>query len=215
MMNSDKERKDKVGAGRSTSAFSRIERVPPLLMLLYLGLAGITVLFVILLAAYVQTRHLSGLPTGLHPLPRYFSISTIVLLVSSYTLSQAQRLYRADDVTGLVRCLGATLVLGSIFAGLQVLGWRELMLQGVFFTGEASGTYVYLISALHVAHLLGGMLFLLALLLRTLHASRDAVRSLVFIRNPYRRLQLRMLSLYWHFIDGLWVALFLLFLFLY
>ncbi|RYU80539.1 cytochrome c oxidase subunit III [Hymenobacter persicinus] len=214
-MNSDKERKDKVGAGRSTSAFSRIERVPPLLMLLYLGLAGITVLFVILLAAYVQTRHLSGLPTGLHPLPRYFSISTIVLLVSSYTLSQAQRLYRADDVTGLVRCLGATLVLGSIFAGLQVLGWRELMLQGVFFTGEASGTYVYLISALHVAHLLGGMLFLLALLLRTLHASRDAVRSLVFIRNPYRRLQLRMLSLYWHFIDGLWVALFLLFLFLY
>jgi cytochrome c oxidase subunit 3 len=85
----------------------------------------------------------------------------------------------------------------------------------VFFTGEASGTYVYLISALHVAHLLGGMLFLLSLLLRTLHASRDAVRTLVFIRNPYRRLQLRLLSQYWHFIDGLWVVLFTLFLFLY
>ncbi|SHJ49230.1 cytochrome c oxidase subunit 3 [Hymenobacter daecheongensis DSM 21074] len=215
MMNSDKERKDRVGAGQPTSTFSRIERVPPLLMLLYLGLAGITVLFVILLAAYMQTRHLSGLPTGLHPLPRYFSLSTIVLLASSYTLSQAARIYRQDDVTGLGRCLGATLLLGCVFAGLQVLGWRELMAQGVFFTGEASGTYIYLISALHVAHLLGGMLFLLSLLLRTLHASRDAVRSLVFIRNPYRRLQLRMLGLYWHFIDGLWVVMFTLFLFLY
>jgi cytochrome c oxidase subunit 3 len=215
MMNSDKERKDKVGAGRPASAFSRIERVPPLMMLLYLSMAGITVLFVILLVAYAQTRHLSGLPTGLHPLPRYFSLSTIVLLVSSYTVAQALRIYHQDDVRGLVRCLGATLALGSIFAGLQVLGWRELMTQGVFFTGEASGTYVYLISALHVAHLLGGMLFLLALLLRTLHASRDAVRSLVFIRNPYRRRQLRMLALYWHFIDALWVVLFTLFLFLY
>ncbi|GAA3947794.1 cytochrome c oxidase subunit 3 [Hymenobacter algoricola] len=214
-MNSDKERKDKVGAGRPASAFGRIERVPPLLMLLYLGIAGVTVLFVILLAAYVQTRHLSSQGPGLHPFPRYFSLSTIVLLVSSYTLSQAQRLYRQDEVKSLARCLGATLLLGCIFAGLQVLGWRELMTQGVFFTGEASGTYVYLISALHVAHLLGGMVFLLALLLRTLHASRDAVRSLVFIRNPYRRTQLRMLTLYWHFIDGLWVVLFSLFLFLY
>ncbi|MCB2376860.1 cytochrome c oxidase subunit 3 [Hymenobacter sp. BT635] len=215
MMNSDKERKDKVGAGRPTSAFTRIERVPPLLMLLYLAMVGITVLFVILLAAYIQTRTLNGLPTGAHPLPRYFSLSTIVLLVSSYTLSQARRIYSSDDIRSLSRCLGATLLLGSIFAGLQVLGWRELMNQGIFFTGEASGTYIYLISALHVAHLLGGMLLLLALMLRSMHASRDAVRSLVFIRDPYRHRQLRMLNIYWHFIDALWVALFAVFLFLY
>ncbi|WP_240737152.1 cytochrome c oxidase subunit 3 [Hymenobacter metallicola] len=215
MMNSDKERKDKVGAGRPPSAFTRIERVPPLLMLLYLGMVGITVMFVILVAAYIQTRSLNGGGTGIHPLPRYFSLSTVVLLISSYTLSQAQRIYRTDDMRNLTRCLGATLLLGSIFAGLQVLGWRELMNQGVFFVGEASGTYIYLISALHVAHLLGGMLFLLALMLRTLHASRDAVRSLVFIRDPYRHRQLRMLNIYWHFIDALWVALFAVFLFLY
>ena len=79
----------------------------------------------------------------------------------------------------------------------------------------ASGTYVYLISALHVAHLLGGMLFLLALLVRTVRASGDAVRGLVFIRNPYRRLQLRMLSLFWHCIDALWLVLFVVFVFLY
>lgn len=214
-MNSDKERKDKVGANRPASAFQRMERMPPMLMMLYLSLVGIGVLFLFLVVAYAQTRYMADLPRGLHPFPKFFSISTIVLLVSSYTLAQAPRLYRADDVPNLARCLGATLLLGCIFAGLQVLGWRELMTQGVFFDGMASGTYVYLISALHVAHLLGGMLFLLALLLRTIHASRDAVRTLVFIRNPYRRLQLRLLSMFWHFIDALWVVLFVVFVFMY
>lgn len=219
-MNSDRERKDKIGANRSASAFQRMERVPPLLMMLYLALAGIGVLFLILVGAYVYTRYASGLPRGLHSFPKFFSISTIVLLVSSYTLAQAPRLYRADDVANLSRCLGATLLLGCIFTGLQVLGWRELLAQGVSFSGIenrtfASGTYIYLISALHIAHLLGGMLFLLALLLRTVQASRDAVRTLVFIRNPYRRLQLRLLGMFWHFVDVLWVVLFVVFVFMY
>ena len=214
-MNSDKERKDRVGAGRPVSTFARIERLPVLYLLLYLGIGAISLLFVTLLAAYVHTRGLSHLPAGQHPFPRYFSLSTIVLLVSSYTLSQALRLYRSDDVQTLTRCLAASLLLGGIFAGLQLLGWRELRLQGVFFTGEASGTYIYLISALHVMHLLGGMLFVLVLLVRTLHASRDAVRALVYFRNPYHFRQLRLLTHYWHFIGGLWVVLFGFFLFLY
>ena len=215
-MNPDQHRKNQVGAPRPrASAFARIERMPPLLMLLYLLLLGSTVLFVVLLAAYAHTRAQNGLPTGLHPFPRPFTLSTIVLLVSSYILSQAPRLYRHDNLSGLTRCLGATLLLGGVFAGLQLLGWRELHQQGVFFAGAASGSYIYFISALHVAHLLGGMLFLLVVLLRTLHARRDAIRGLVFIRNPYHRRQLALLGTFWHFIDGLWVVLFGVFLFLY
>jgi cytochrome c oxidase subunit 3 len=206
------------GTGRRSagdSAFSRIERLPPLLMLLYLALLGITMMFVTLVAMYVASRSQSGVPTGLHPFPRYFSLSTIVLLVSSYILAQAPRLYRADDLNALGRCLGATLLLGCIFSGLQVQGWRELVQQGVLFTGERSGTFVYVISGLHVAHIVAGLVFLLVSMVRTLHASRDSVRTLVFIRNPYQLRQLRALLTYWHFIDVLWVALFGMFLFLY
>lgn len=214
-MNSDKEHKDKIGAGRPASTLQRMERMPLLLMMLYLGLVGITVLFVVLLVAYARLRYTNGVPVGLQPFPRYFSLSTIVLLVSSYTISQAKRLYQQDDMANLVRCLGATLLLSSIFAGLQGLGWRELHTQGILLDELGSDTLLYLISALHVVHLLGGMLFLLALLLRTMHASRDGVRTLVFIRNPYRRLQLHMITVYWHFIDVLWVVLFATFLFLF
>jgi len=197
------------------TAFGRIERVPPLLMALYLGLLGISMMFVTLVALYVASRGQSGVAQGLHPFPRYFSLSTVVLLVSSYTLAQAPRLYRADDLTALGRCLGATLVLGCIFSGLQVQGWRELMQQGVLFSGEKSGTFVYVISGLHVVHVLAGLIFLLVQMLRTRHASRDAVRTLVFIRNPYYLRQLRALLTYWHFIDVLWVGLFAMFLFSY
>lgn len=215
MRNSDFDRNNRVGARPSASPFARIERVPPLLMVLYLSLLAIAVMFTILVVMYVSTRLASAGATSPHPFPRYFSLSTIVLLVSSYTVAQAPRLYARDDLPTLNRCLLATLLLGSIFTGLQVLGWRELLQAGVLFKGAASGTYVYLISALHVAHLLGGMLYLLALALRVLHARRDAVRELVFIRNPYHLRQLRALVTYWHFVDVLWVALFGVFLFFY
>ena len=217
-MNSDSERNNQVGAPQRASSFGRIERLPPLLVAGYLGMLAIAIMFAILLAAYVHARLHSGVPTGLYALPRYFSLSTIVLLISSYTMAQAPRLYAQDDLGSLKRCLAATLLLGCIFAGLQVLGWRELMQNGVAFRGEgsrSSGQFLYLISGLHVAHLLGGMLLLLAIVLRVVTAERDAVRTLVFIRNPYYRRLLRLLGTYWHFIDVLWVVLFGVFLFMY
>ena len=181
----------------------------------YLALLGIAVLFTGLVTMYVFTRMQDGTAPSGHSFPRYFSLSTIVLLVSSPVLAQARRLYKADDLPNLARCLGATLLLASIFCGLQLAGWRELQQQGVLFKDSPSGTYVYLISGVHIAHIVGGMCYLLALLVRTLHAARDGVRTLVFIRNPYRRRQLQAISIYWHFVDAIWVVLFAVFLFVY
>ena len=217
-MNPDSERDNQTRARRQAASFGRIERLPPLLVAGYLGMLAITIMFAILVAAYVQARVNSGVPTGLYALPRYFSLSTIVLLISSYTMGQAPRLYAQDDLGSLARCLVATLLLGCVFAGLQLLGWRELLENGVAFRGEgsrSSGQFLYLISALHVAHLLGGMLLLLVLVLRVAHARRDAVRALVFIRNPYHQRHFCLLGTYWHFIDVLWVVLFAVFLFMY
>jgi cytochrome c oxidase subunit 3 len=214
----DNERRNQVGAGRQpagSSAFGRIERVPPLLLMFYLALAGVGVLFTVLVAMYVFTRMQDGGEPSGRPFPRYFSLSTIVLLVSSYVLGQAQRLYRADDLANLVRCLLATLLLASIFCGLQLAGWHELTQQGVLFRDKPSGTFIYFISGVHIAHIVGGMLYMLALLLRTRHAAHDGVRTLVFIRNPYHRRQLQAVTVYWHFVDIIWLVLFAVFLFLY
>lgn len=214
-MNSDKEPKDKVGSGRPTPASERPGKLPLLELVLYLALGGITVMFGALVAVYLFSRAHDGHDGSPHPFPRWFSLSTVVLLLSSYVLAQAPRLYRADDVRGLTRCLLSTLLLGLVFAALQAVGWQQLYQQGVFVTEEPSGTAVYLLSVLHVLHLLGGVAFVGVLLMHALRASRDGIRALVFIRNPYWRLRLRLLGIYWHFVDGLWIVLFTLFLFLF
>lgn len=214
-MNSDKERKDKVGAGRPTPTSAHRHKLPLLELVLYLTLGGITAMFAALIGVYLYTRATDGGHGSPHPFPRWFSLSTVVMLLSSYVLAQAPRLYRADDLGGLTRCLTATLLLGLVFAGLQALGWLELDHQGVRFTQEPSGTAIYLLSALHVLHLLGGVAALGVLLHHSLRASRNGIRGLVFIRNPYWRLRLRLIGIFWHFLGALWIALFTVFLFLF
>ncbi|CAN5911159.1 cytochrome c oxidase subunit 3 [soil metagenome] len=208
-MNSDK--KNKIGAGEQ-SGFSKIDKVHPIKMLLYLSMVGIGVLFIILTIAYANSDSFSL--TGITPtLPKFFSISTVLLLISSYTISRTSYYYKRDRLNKLKKFLGFTLLLGFGFVLAQLAGWNEFATRGVTFTGKASGTYIYLISALHMLHLLGGIIFMAFLFFKTVHASSDAVRSLIFIRDPSRQMQIDMLTSYWHFMDFLWVGLYFFFLF--
>ncbi|WP_240676053.1 cytochrome c oxidase subunit 3 [Botryobacter ruber] len=147
-------------------------------------------------------------------MPKLFSVSTLLLLFSSFTLNRVPRFYRKDKLKKMARYLGFTLAFGVSFVIAQFIGWNEISASGVSFTGKASGTYLYLITALHIVHLLGGLIFLSYLFFKTLHVNADGVRSLIFIRDPYRILQLTMLNSYWNFMGFLWLGLYLVFLFL-
>jgi cytochrome c oxidase subunit III len=206
----DPDKKNKVNY-KQLSAFRKIERMHPISMLLYLSMIGIGILFFILVIAFART---GGFDIENFELPKFFSISTIILLFSSYTISKVPSLYRRDKLNAMTRYLGLTLLLGVLFVGAQLIGWNEMNNEGVYFTGKASGTYLYLISALHILHLLGGLIFLSFLFFKTAHVAADGVRTLIFIRDPYRVLQLSMLRSYWNFMDFLWLALYIIFLFM-
>ncbi|MEJ8755477.1 cytochrome c oxidase subunit 3 [Pontibacter sp. H259] len=208
----DPEKKNKIGS-RQLSAFKQMEHMHPIRMLLYLSMVGIGVLFLILLIAFMRT---GGFYKAEHiSLPRFFSVGTVLLLLSSYTINRVGAIYKKDKLHKMTRYLGITLVLSLLFVGSQLLGWREMTAAGINFNGKASGTYLYLISALHILHLSGGIIFLFFLFLKTAHVAADSVRTLVFIRDPYRRLQLSMLTSYWHFLDFMWLGLYLVFLFMF
>ncbi|MBC5773213.1 cytochrome c oxidase subunit 3 [Pontibacter sp. KCTC 32443] len=189
-----------------------MERMHPIRMLLYLSMVGIGVLFLILLIAFMRT---GGFDSENVSLPKFFSVSTVLLLFSSYTMGRVPQIYKKDKLHKMTRYLGATLALGLLFIGAQILGWREMTAAGVNFSGKASGTYLYLISALHILHLVGGIIFLFFIFFKTAHVAADSVRSLIFIRDPYRHLQLSMLRSYWNFLDFMWVGLYLVFLFIF
>ncbi|PSR53820.1 cytochrome c oxidase subunit III [Adhaeribacter arboris] len=205
------DKKNTIGTSNN-STFSRIEKVHPFLMMLYLVIVGISVLFLILIVAYIRTRLWEEGPINRH-FSKFFSISTILLICSSFTISRAPSFYRQDDLLKVKIMLWATLLFGMSFVWSQVAGWRDMAMHGIPFR-SGSGMYVYFISALHSIHLLGGFGYLSFVLLKTLHASLNPIRALVFIRNPYRRQQINLLCTYWHFMDILWVFIYLVFLFL-
>ena len=182
-------------------------------MLLYLCLSGIGVLFLMLLLAYARTE-VAEMQKVHFPFSRYFSVSTILILFSSYVLARAPKYYQKDKLNKMGRALGITLLISLLFVISQVLGWNELAQNGIFFKGKPLGSYLYLITALHALHLAAGMAFLIFVYLQALTASKDAIRTLFYIRDPYRKLQLDLLTTYWHFLTGLWLCLFLVFLFL-
>jgi cytochrome c oxidase subunit III len=207
-MNQD--RKNKVDS-RQGSAFGKIEHMHPIRMLLYLSMIGIGILFFVLIVAFART---GGFGSEQFSIPKFFSISTLLLIFSSYAISKVPRIYKKDKLRKMTRYLAMTFALGIAFIGAQILGWRELTESGAYFTGKATGSYLYLITALHLLHMLGGMIFLAFLFFKTAHMASDGVRSLIFIRDPYRRLQLSMLCTYWHFLGLLWLSLYLVILFM-
>lgn len=165
----------------------------------------LTLLFLIKIGEPVAGVHFS--------LPKLFSVSTVLILVSSFIMHQVPVFYKQDNVVLMKKRLGWVVTLGFAFALSQVVAWYEMGTKGVLFTGEATNTFLYLLSALHLLHVAGGLAFSAFFFLKTSRAAGDSIRTLIFIRDPFRRMQLDMLRSYWHFLDILWIALYFVFLF--
>lgn len=177
----------------------------PYNVLLTLVLMGISALFLALTVSFIYNRIQNNLPPV--RLPLIFLFNSLVLLGSSATLAWAKRAYQADQTATYQQALTATIGLSLLFLFLQVFGWRQLFSQQVFFNSGNAASYLYLISGLHFAHVIAGLPFL-AKFLQTAHRRmKDPVSVLVYFSDPEKRLKLRLLTLYWHFLDGLWIYL--------
>lgn len=181
----------------------------PYNVLLTLVLFGITVLFLSFSAAFIYSRVQSELPPI--KLPLIFILNTLILLGSSATMIWAKRSYLADRTRNYQRALLATILLSLVFLALQFLGWRDLFQQEIFLSSNNSASYLYVISGLHFAHVIGGLPFLSLFLFKAYKQMKEPVSVLVYFSDPEKRLKLRLLTLYWHFIDGLWIYLVLFF----
>ncbi|MBK6621634.1 MAG: cytochrome c oxidase subunit 3 [Saprospirales bacterium] len=181
----------------------------PYNVLLVLLLMGLTALFLAMTASFLYTRVQAGLPPL--KIPAIFLLNTLLLVASSGALAWAKRSYLADHTLDYQRALGLTILLSLLFLVLQGLGWKQLLSQNVHFLKDNSASYLYLISGLHFAHVVAGLPFLVAFLQTARIRMVDPVSVLVYFSDPAKRLKLRLLTLYWHFLDGLWIYLVLFF----
>lgn len=182
----------------------------PLRVLTYLVLVGITSAFLFLSVSYFATT--IGTDFNKFKLPLLFHANTIIILASSYTINQTRKAIISDDWNGYVKGLLITAGLGIAFTVFQIMGWSELMRNGIKLSNNVAGAYLYVISGLHLAHLAIGVGMLAAFSLAALDKSNDAVKMLLFESNPFSKMKIELLCTYWHFVDGLWVYLYLFFL---
>ncbi|MGB3852217.1 MAG: cytochrome c oxidase subunit 3 [Tunicatimonas sp.] len=193
------------------NVMDRLEKLHPHKTLLYLAIFGSCLLFGFLITAYaVKTDHNTFINFRF---PKSFIVSLVLLLFSSFSISKALGAFRDDDMEALKQSLGLTLLLGLGFTISQYVGWYELNQSKIYLSGEVSGSYLYIISGLHVLHLAAGLVFLTVTYTHVSNVSRDQVKRLIMVTNPYQRIKLEMLTVYWHFVDILWVVLFFYFLF--
>jgi cytochrome c oxidase subunit 3 len=114
----------------------------------------------------------------------------------------AQRAIKKNEVGMTSVYLGITLALGIAFFFTQIEGWKQLTAQQIFFVGKyanASGSFLYLIAAVHLAHMSGGLIALFVSLIKSLKHRYSS--------SDYLGIELT--AIYWHFLDLLWVYLFL------
>ncbi len=168
--------------------------------LLWIGIVSIVMLFAGLTSAYV-VRAQNG-NWQVFELPAILIISTAIIVTSSLTMLLAQRAIKKDNFQLTSIYLFLTLVLGLSFFYTQVQGWKELSQQGIYFAGKysnASGSFLIIIAFLHLAHMVGGLIALFVSLTKSLLKKYSSSDSL----------GIELTAIYWHFLDVLWVYLFL------
>jgi cytochrome c oxidase subunit 3 len=178
-------------------------------VMLTLLLFGLSVLFVALTLSYVYTRVTMDVPPGRVPL--LFLLNTGILLGSSYTMVLARRAYRDDDTAGYIRRLSQTMWLSVGFMVMQSLAWLLLFSQNILLSTSTTTAYLYVISFLHLVHVVAGLPFLYVFLRAARKHMVDPVTVLIYFSDADRRLRLRLLTIYWHFLDVLWIYLVLFF----
>ena len=168
---------------------------------LYVACASIMMMFAAFTSAYI-VRQAAGNWLEFR-MPDIFYYNTIVILLSSVSLHFSYLSFKRQKFALYRALLVVTFVLGLVFLVLQYQAWMALMSIGVELTTNPSGSFVYVISGIHAAHILGGIA---ALAIALLHAFllKDEIKE-------GRKLRFRLTLTYWHFVDLLWVYLLLFF----
>ncbi len=174
-------------------------------MLLWFGMISICMIFAGLTSAYVVSK---SRPDWLKDfvLPSAFVISTVAMLVSSFTFIIALETTKKGNRNATTAFLLITLALGIAFILLQFKGFGQVIDNGYFFTGSESNvttSFLYIAVLVHIAHLLGGIISLLVVIYN--HYKQKY--------NSAQTLGIELSAMYWHFMDFIWVYLFLFFYF--
>ena len=157
-----------------------------------------------LIGAYVVVATNRAIEWKPFELPFQIWLSTIVIAISSITYELGRRAAERSKQESTRRWMVITAGLGGVFVASQLVVWMVLVNRGYYMRGNPYAGFFYILTAVHAIHVLGGIIALGAVLLRSWNTTeRDD-------EHRYRTNLARSVGWYWHFMGGLWVTLFLL-----
>ena len=174
-------------------------------LLLWFAMISICMIFAGLTSAYVVSKSRPDWLKDFH-LSIAFLSSTIGMLLSSFTFYSPLQTMKKGNRNQTTILLLFTLALGIAFIALQLKGFGQVIENGYFFTGSESNvttSFLYITVLVHIAHLLGGIISLLIVIYN--HYKQKY--------NSTQTLGIELSAMYWHFMDFIWVYLFLFFYF--
>lgn len=166
---------------------------------LWLGIIGMFMMFAALSSGFIVYTQ-GGIDKGLKTiLPDEFIYSTSLIVISSLTMFLASRAAKNMDFRKQIIYLIVTMALGIGFFVLQMDAWSTLTARGIYFINtNASQSFIYIFTGLHLAHIIAGLLVLLRALIGKL-------KNIPQINNVFR---MELASIFWHFLDVLWIYIY-------
>jgi len=168
---------------------------------MWVALASILMMFTALSSAYI-VRAASAPDWVTLQIPRVLWLSTALIVLSSVTIEYSKRSLKQSLNASYLRWLAATSLLGAAFLAAQLMAWRQFVRQGLYVASNPHSSFFYLLTATHGLHLIGGLLALIYLLVRSRRPRTDE------LAEARRVAAVDAVTVYWHFLDVLWLYLF-------
>ncbi|WP_299222785.1 cytochrome c oxidase subunit 3 [uncultured Psychroserpens sp.] len=170
-------------------------------MMLWFGIISLIMSFAALTSAVLVSRKREDWLKEFE-MPSAFLVSCIIIIMSSVTFILAKRALRNGNKKLTTLMLLSTFGLGIIFIVSQINGFQQIVDSGYYFTGATSNvtmSYIYVIAAVHILHVVAGLISLLVVIYNHFKQKYSATNML----------GIDLSATFWHFIDILWIFLFL------
>ncbi len=188
--------------------------IHPYKVILYISFASILMFFAITTSALLVKKG-DIVSWEAFKLPNIFYISTLILIGSSALMHFAKNSYANAKFTTSRFLLLLSILAFGVFIISQYFGLQQLTSIGKPLSGNSSGSFVWVLVMAHAVHIIGGLLFSSIIAIKAFINRNDKNFELNNKVNPKRLLAFELLNTYWHFMDFVWIYLFIFFYFNY
>jgi cytochrome c oxidase subunit 3 len=175
------------------------QKIHPHKLAMWIAIGSLIMMFAGMTSAFIVKSNQPGWKDV--EVPQVFWYSTAVILASSLTVQMALRSFKQRELSQYRMLIAVTFILGALFVFLQWVGFNNLWDQGIRLKGSGAAQFLYVIFGLHGVHVIGGIVALLVMFIKAFFGKTKS----------YNSIPVEVAATYWHFVDLLWVYLFVFF----